>query len=71
MRHHHRRLLPDFDSPFLWLAVLGLLVRLALGAVLLAAWLVLAVVVLPAAGIAKLCRDEANARRMMRWLAWL
>jgi hypothetical protein len=72
MARRYRR--PDLDSPYLWLTILVTLAWAAgVTAVMLlaaAAWLTWALIALPAAGIAKLTRNDDLAQRMIRSLRW-
>jgi hypothetical protein len=66
MTRHHRHH-ADLDSPLWWLKVAA---WLALAAILTAAWLLQAIIVLPAAAIAKVTRHDHAAARWARTLNW-
>jgi hypothetical protein len=72
MARHYRR--PDLDSPYLWLTILVTLAWAAgVAAIMLlvaAVWLTWALIALPAAGIAKLTRNDDLAQRAIRSLRW-
>ncbi len=63
-RHHHRA---DLDSPVWWLRALFVL---AVYGLLLGAWLVWALIVMPVAGVAKVRHNDDLAQRMVRSLGW-
>jgi hypothetical protein len=72
MARRYRR--PDLDSPFWWAKALIVLAWCAIVVttmlLLAGAWLIWALIALPAAGIAKLTRNDDLARRAIRSLRW-
>jgi hypothetical protein len=72
MSRRYRR--PDLDSPFFWVAIVGWMFIFAIVvagmALMVAAYLLWALIALPIAGVAKLAHNESLSHKMIRSLAW-